>query len=238
MGGGKSSGQSQQTIQPMQEQRDLLAAQTGFLKDTALPAYKETVGGAKDVLGNVMPAATTAAGQASDVAGRTSALQEVTGAGSLIGGTTALANLFSPDYERKQVQASLQPTIENTREQFAAQNAMYGGLGGLGSSRMALADKNLQSLTNQRMGTVAATTQAGIEANRAAAARDLIASGQTNLGAANTAAGSRVGYAGVPQDIYNKYASVVYGIPQGNTTPNFAGTQGNTTNSSSKGFKI
>jgi len=33
-----------------------------------------------------------------------------------------------------------------------------------------------------------------------------------------------------------KYASVVYGTPQGSTTPNFAGTQGQTTKSKGFGF--
>jgi hypothetical protein len=65
---------------------------------------------------------------------------------------------------------------------------------------------------------------------------NLATQGQAGLGAANQAAASRIGYAGTPQDIYNKYASVVFGVPQASTTPNFAGTQGATGKSS--GFKL
>jgi hypothetical protein len=73
-----------------------------------------------------------------------------------------------------------------------------------------------------------------VQANKAAAANQLMNAGQTNLGAANQAAAAQIGYAGTPQDVYSKYASVIYGTPQASTTPNFAGTQGQKT--SSKGF--
>jgi hypothetical protein len=236
MGGGKSSGQSQTTVQPMDEQRDLLRTQTDFLKGTALPAYTETVGGAKNVLGDVMPAATTAATGASDVATRTGALQELIGTGALAAGTAGLASLFDPQYEEQQVEGALQKGREDIREQIGGQNAMYGGAGGLGSSRMALADTNLRQLGEQRQSTAAATARALVQQSKAAAAEKLATIGGAGLTGAQTAAGAKIGYAGVPQDIYSKYASVVYGIPQGNTTANFTGTQGSSTSGSSKGF--
>jgi hypothetical protein len=61
---------------------------------------------------------------------------------------------------------------------------------------------------------------------------------ETELQAANQAASARIGYAGTPQDVLAKYASVIYGTPQASTTPNFAGTQNTTGQSSSKGFKF
>jgi hypothetical protein len=238
MGGGKSSGKQETTVQMTPEQRDLLATQTEFLKNTALPAYKETVGGAKDVYGNVAPQVTGAAQNAMGVAGRTGAMQEAQGASAYGTGLSGLKALFDPQYKEQQVQASLQAGREATREQLAQQNAMYGGAGGLGGARMALADKNLAQLGAQRQATAAAAASAGVEANRAAAANQLANFGQQGLTSANQAAAARVGLAGAPQDIYNKYASVVYGIPQSNTTPVFTGTQGTTQtgNSQSKGF--
>jgi hypothetical protein len=192
--------------------------------------------------------------------------------GQILGaeGASKLAGLFSPEYQRQQVTAALQPAMEQTREAMSGQNASYGAAGGLGSSRAALAQANLQSLSNQRLGTVAAQTQQGIEANRSAASQALLSAGQnaTNqsagyqqallgagqgalsqaagisgaltgagqagMNAANQAAAAQIGYAGTPQDVYNKYASVIYGTPQASTTPNFAGTQG--TKTTSKGF--
>ena len=238
MGGGKSSGKQETTVQMTPEQKDLLATQTEFLKNTALPAYKETVGGAKDIYGNVAPAVAGAAGQAMNLAGRTSALQEAQGGSAYQTGLSGLKALFDPQYKEQQIQASLQAGRESARESQLGQNAMYGGAGGLGSSRMALADRNMASLNAQRQATAAAAASAGVEANRATAAQQLANFGQQGLTAAQQAAASRVGLAGAPQDIYNKYASVVYGIPQANTTPVFTGTQGQTQtgSSQSKGF--
>lgn len=236
MGGGKSSGTQQTTVQMTPEQQRLLGTQTKFLEETALPAYQQTVSGAKDVYGQVAPQVAGAAGRAMDVAGRTGAMQEAQGGAAYQTGLAGLKALFDPQYKEQQVQASLQAGREATREQLAQQNAMYGGAGGLGGARMALADKNLAQLAAQRQATAAAAASAGVEANRAAAAQQLTAAGQQGLTAAQQAAAARVGLAGAPQDIYNKYASVVYGIPQSNTTPVFTGTQGTTQKGESKGF--
>jgi len=240
MGGGKSSGNQQTTVQLTPEQRETIAIQNAALKSTFLPAYENTVTGAKDVYNQVAPAATTAANQASNVAGKTGSLQGAAGASSLVTGLQGLQSLFNPNYEKNQVNAALQAGRESARESQQGQNAMYGGAGGLGSSRMALADTNLASLNAQRQATAAAGAQAQVQANKAAAAQQLATLGGAGLTAANQAAASQVGYAGVPQDVYQKYASVVFGTPQASTNPNYTGTQGHYPNWSSKssGFKL
>lgn len=232
MGGGKGSGSSQVQMSPQQEK--LLAAQTDALTGTFLPAYKKTLGMADTAFDKVSPAATTAAQTAMDVAGRSGALQEATGAGGLTTGMAGLASLFSPQYENQQVDAALQAGRESGRELVNQQTAGYGAAGGLGSSRAALADKNLASLQEQRQATAAATARAGVQANKAAAANQLATLGQGQLTAAQQSAANRVSLAQTPQDVLAKYASVIYGTPQSSTTPNFAGTQGQKT--SSKGF--
>ena len=151
-------------------------------------------------------------------------------------GTDTLTRLFQPDYEQGQVDAALQAGRESARESQAGQNAMYGASGGLGSSRMALADRNLSSLNAQRQATAAAGAQAQVQANRSQAAQAIMGSGQQLLGTGLSAAGQQVGYSTAPMDLYSKYAGIVYGTPQASTTPNFAGTQG--ANTSSKGFRI
>ena len=234
MGGGKSSG-SQQAV-TTQEQKDLLKAQTGFLTDTAFPAYQQTLGMARDVYGQTNPSAINAANTAMNVAGQTGQAQQAAGIAGTGLGMAGLASLFGPQYKEQQVQAALQAGRESARESQAGQNAMYGGAGGLGSARMALADRNLASLNAQRQATAAASAAAGVEANRAAAAQQLATLGGQQLAGANQAAAARIGYAQTPQDVLSKYASVIYGTPQGSTTPNFAGTQGQT--GSSKGFGI
>jgi hypothetical protein len=272
LGGGKSSGSSQATLTP--EQQRLLGAQTDFLTGTAFPAYQKTVGMAGNTYNQVNPAAITAAQTAMDVSGRAGALQEqsgsnaygqgLTGQSGLAGyqagmgqnlfggGASQLAQLFNPQYKQEQIDAALQAGRESARESQAGQNAMYGGAGGLGSSRMALADKNLSSLNAQRQATAAAGASANVEAQRQNAANALMGAGanalgqagglfgsltgagQAGLSGAQQSAASRIGYAGTPQDVLSKYASIIYGTPQQSTTPNFAGTQGQT--GSSKGF--
>jgi hypothetical protein len=92
-------------------------------------------------------------------------------------GAQALANLFSPDYEKQQVRASLQPAMEAAREASGGQTAMFGGAGAAGSSREALANANLNSLNQQRFQNAAATTQAAIEGQRQTAASTLFNTG-------------------------------------------------------------
>jgi hypothetical protein len=234
MGGGKSSGSSTPTLTP--EQTDLLKLQTGALKDTFLPAYQKTVGDAGKILTNTQEyqnkAALDAFNQTGDVA-----KSSLEGANAMItSGNKTLQALFDPNYEKGQVDAALQAGRESARESQLGQNAMYGAAGGLGSSRMALADKNLSSLNAQRQATAAAGAQAQVQANRANAANQVMTGGQNLANLGLTAAGQRVGYSTAPMDLYSKYASIVYGTPQASTTPNFAGTQGTT--GTSKGFRI
>ena len=185
-------------------------------------------------------------------------------------GSTSLQNLFSPDYEKQQVRASLQPAIEQTRDLFSQQNAQYGGAGNLGSSRNALASANLADLAQNRMQSTAAQTQAAIESQRQGAATTLLNTGFGGLtqagniysGLQNTAIGatglgntftntantlgntalnaSTTGLtaAGAPLGAYNQFASTIFGVPQGTTTGNFTGTQGQSTSGKGAGIKL
>ena len=140
-------------------------------------------------------------------AGATNAANALTsgGASTAAFGANSLAGLFSPQYEQQQVQASLVPAMEAAREASGGQTAMYGGAGGAGSSREALANANLNSLNQQRMQSAAAVTQGQIEAQRQSAASTLFNTGtnainqggniqgnlaNTSVGIGNTAIGA------------------------------------------------
>lgn len=233
MGGGKSSGSSSAVLTP--EQTEQLKAQTGFLKETLIPAYQKTVGGAENTLNTLNPYVADAAKAGYGLAGNVAQSGVATGANMIGTGATGLASLFDPNYEKGQVQAALQAGREAARESQAGQNAMYGGAGGLGSARQALADRNLRSLNEQRQATAAAGAQAQVQANKAAAAQSLMGAGGSLLQTGLGAAGQQVGMANAPMDLYQKYASIVYGTP-GSAGGNFAGTQGQT--GSSKGFGV
>jgi len=234
MGGGKSSGSQSAVLTP--EQKDLLATQTAALKETFLPAYKNTIAGAKDVLYGTAANALPAMQQALGVTERGGQVAQTAGEQGLASGVTGLQELFNPNYKQEQIQAAMQPAREQIREDIGTQNAMFGGAGGAGSSRYALARENLKQLGEQRLATAAAAASSGVEANRAAAAGKLADVGTSNIPIASQLYSGRVNLAQTPQDVFSKYASVIYGTPQGSTTPNFAGTQGST--GTSKGFRI
>ena len=234
MGAGKGSSTS--SVQMTPEQQELLQLQTGALRDTFLPAYQKTVTGAQERMDLAQPYVNEAAKTAYAQAGDVSKMGVKAGAEAYGAGLGQLGKLFDPDYESNQINAALQAGRESARESQAGQNAMYGAAGGLGSSRMALADRNLSSLNAQRQATAAAGAQSQVQQNRMAAANSMLGAGQNlatlGLGAAN----QQISTANAPMDAYAKYASIVYGTPQASTTANFAGTQGQKT--SSKGFGI
>lgn len=236
MGGGKSSGNQTTTVQMTPEQQKVLGLQANALEKTFLPAYEQTTGMARNAYNLATPASTQAAQTALDVAQRTGAQQEIAGGTALGFGLKGLASLYDPNYKAQQIQAAMQPAREDIREQIGAQNAMFGGSGGANSSRYALARENTKQLGQQRLATAAAAASSGVEANRAAAANQLASFGMQGLTGAQQSAAARIGYAQTPQDVLNKYASVIYGVPQASTTPNFQGTQGTSTSNASKGF--
>lgn len=233
-GGGSSS--STPTLTP--EQSDLLKYQTQQLKDVFMPAYTSTVEGAKEKYNQLSPYANQAALNAYNTYGdasKTAIDASKVGYGS---GMNQLQQLFDPNYEKGQINAALQAGRESARESQLGQNAMYGAAGGLGSSRMALADKNLSSLNAQRQATAAAGAQAQVQQNRMAAANSMLGAGQSLANIGLSATGQQMTAAQSPMDLYNKYASVVFGVPQASTNPNFTGTQGSTSSGSGFNFGV
>jgi len=233
---GKSSSTSTPTL--TQEQKDAIAAQTQFLTGTIVPTYTEAVGGAKDVYnqnaGGYLNAAQNLAGtsrQAQEVLGST-------GESALRTGITGLESLFDPNYEANQIRAALSPAQAQYAQNVAGQGAMFGGAGQLGSARQALAGQQLAATTMAQQQAAAANVQNQIASQRANAALSLANLGQGGLGQAQQAAGTVLGAAEAPSNLYNKYASVIFGTPQAAYTPNFAGTQGNTTTGYNAGVKF
>lgn len=237
-------------------------------------AYQTGLGGTQNLANYQTGLGQALTGQGVGGVGSLANYQGGLGANLMNTGASQLSQLFSPQYQQQQIQAALQPASEQERELMNQQSSLYGGAGGLGSSRQALASQNLASLGQNRLANIAAQTASNIAGQRQQAANTLLGTGQSAMGqaaglygqllgagqgatsaaqsafgnlanlgqqgltAAQQSAASRIGYAQTPQDIYSKYASIVYGVPQGNTTPSFAGTQGQTTQSSGKGFKI
>ena len=146
--------------------------------------------------------------------------------------------MFNPDYEANQIQAALAPAQAQYQQNVANQAAQFGGTGNLGSARQALAGRALAGQTQAQEAATAAQIQKDIAAQRLQAATTLAGLGQGGLGQAVSAAGTQVSAAMTPQDLYNKYASVIFGTPSASYTPNFAGTQGTTSTGSNTGISL
>ena len=237
---GKSGGTTVQTAELTPEQRQQIAAQTGFFTGTIAPAYQQAVSGASDIYNYTMPGAIQSAQNAALVSGQAQETLGSTGESALRTGITGLENLFSPDYEQQQLQAALMPAQAQYQQNLAALGAGFGGSGQIGSARQALAQTQLAGATQAAQQQTAAKVMADIAAQRSNAASNLASLGQAGLGDAQSAAAQQVAMSQIPQDVYNKYASVIFGTPQGAWNPNFSGTQGSTTtkNSSDWGIKF
>jgi hypothetical protein len=236
MSGGKSGGTTVQTAELTPEQRAMIGAQTNFFTSTIAPAYQQAVGGARDIYNLSAPGVTYAGQNLAGVAGQAQEALGSTGESALRTGISGLQNLFGQDYESQQMAAAMVPAQQQYMANLANQRAAFGGAGQLGSARQALADTALAGQTQAAQMQAAAQVSRDIAAQRAAAGSTLASLGQGGLGQAIGAAGQQVTAAMTPQDLYNRYASVIFGTPATSYSPNFSGTQGQT--STSQGYRV
>ena len=214
------------------EQRQQIQAQNELFTGTIAPNIKEAVSGASNLYntsaGGVKNAAQNLAGTASQV-GQTAGS---VGESALRTGVSGLESLFSPDYAQEQLNAAMAPAQAQYMQNLAAQQAQFGGTGNLGSARQALAGQQLAGQTQSAQAATAANILKDISAQRAAVGSNLAQIGQGGLSQALGAAGTGLTAAGAPQDLYNKYASVIFGTPQSsyNLGPTGSSTTGTTNN--------
>jgi hypothetical protein len=227
---GKSGGTTVQTPEMTPEQRQQIAAQTGFFTGTIAPTYQTAVKGATDIYNQGAPGVTYAAQNLAGTAGQAQQVLGGTGESALRTGITGLENLFGNDYEAQQMQAALAPAQAQYQQNLAQLGNQFGGAGQIGSARQALANTQLAGTAQMQQQQAAAQVAKDIAAQRLAAGQSLAGLGQAGLGQAIGAAGQGVTAAMTPQQLYNQYASVIFGTPASSYNPNFAGTQGQTTN--------
>jgi hypothetical protein len=233
---GKSSSSSAPVI--TQEQKDAIAAQTGMLTGTIIPTYQQAVKGATDVYNQNLGGVTTAGQNLSNIANQLQSTLGSTGESAARTGIAGLESLFNPDYEKNQIQAALAAPQAQYLQNLAGQQAAFGGTGNLGSARQALAQQQLAGSNMLNQAQIAAQVQQGIEGQRLQAANQLANLGASNLGQALGAAGQSVTAAMTPQQLYNQYASVIFGTPSASYTPDFRGTQGSNKTETNAGIKI
>lgn len=233
---GKSS--STTTPQLTQEQRDQIAAQTAFFTGTIAPTYKGAVENATNLYNLSAPGVQNAAQNLASTASQAQQTFGSTGESALRTGVSGLESLFSPEYEANQISAAMAPAQAQYMQNIANQEAQFGGSGELGSARQALAARQLAGTTQAQQAQTAAQIQSNIAAQRAAAAQSLAGIGAGGLTAAQQAAGQVVTAGMTPQQLYNQYASVIFGAPSAAYNANFTGTQGQTKTGTSFGINL
>lgn len=233
-----SFGKSTSTSNPVltQEQRDQIAATTGFLTQNIIPSYANAVQGAADIYNQNAEGVLNAAQNQAGVARQAQETLGATGESALRTGVSGLESLFSPEYEANQIAAALAPAQSQYQQNLAMQEAQFGGTGNLGSARQALAGRQLAGQAMSTQAQTAAQVASNIAGQRAAAATNLANIGQGGLGQAVGAAGTGVTASMTPQSLYNQYASVIFGTPASSYTGNFTGAQGKDTTGTSLEF--
>ena len=226
---GKSGGTSTAQVELSPEQRQQIQAQTGFFTNTIAPTYSQAVRGATDIYNQGAPGVTQAAQNLAGTAGQAQQTLGSTGESALRTGISGLENLFGADYESQQLAAALQPAQAQYQQNLAGLGAQYGGAGQIGSARQAFAQQQLAGQTQASQQAASAKVMNDIANQRLAAGQSLAGLGQGGIGQALGAATQGVTAAMTPQQLYNQYASVIFGTPSSSYNPNFAGTQNTST---------
>jgi hypothetical protein len=225
---GKSGGTNVTTPELTPEQRSQIAAQNQFFTGTIAPTYQQAVGSARDLYNQSAPGVTNAAQNLAGTASQAQGLLGSTGESALRTGISGLESLFGPGYEQQQLNAVMQPAQQQYMQNLANQQAQFGAAGQIGSARQSLANTALAGQTQAAQQAAAAGVLRDIAAQRAGVGTTLAQLGQGGVGQALGAAGQQVSAAMTPQDLFNKYASVIFGTPAASYSPDFRGTQGST----------
>ena len=237
MSGGKSNNQSSTDPKLTAAQASQVEAQNKFFTDTLAPTYTGAVKGATDVYNQAAGGVLNAAQNLGGVSKNAQKSLGETGESALRTGIGGLESLFNPDYEANQIKSALAPAQSQYEQNIANQQAQFGGSGNLGSARQALAGRQAAGANQAMMAKTAADVQANVAQQRAGVGSQLAQLGQSGIGQALGAAGQGVNAAMTPQQLYNQYASVIFGTPS--SSYSLGPTGSNTSSSGSNiGFKI
>lgn len=228
---GKGGSTTYTTPQLTDEQRSQIKAQNEFFTGTVAPTYQGAVKGATELYNAGAPGVTNAAQNLAGTASQVGQTLGETGESAVRTGITGLESLFGPDYEKQQLEAALGPAQSNYQKNLQDLSVQFGGTGNLGSARNALAAQQLAGQTQATQAATAANVLKDINAQRLTAGQSLASLGQGGLGQALGAAGQQVSAAMTPQQLYNQYASVIFGTPAASYNPDFRGTQGSSSSS-------
>jgi hypothetical protein len=233
---GKSSGSSTMIPTLSPEQNAMIKAQTDMFTKTVGPAYEQLTKGATGLYNQSAGGVNQAAQNLEATTARARESLGGTGEAALRTGISGLQNLFDPNYQAQQYQAAMMPAMAQYAQNMEMQGRDMAKYGNLGSARDALARGQLAGQTQAAQMQAGAQIARDLMAGRAGAASQLAQLGQGGIGQAITAGQAGVGASMLPMDYFLKYGTALAGNPQSAWNPNFAGTQGQTTNSQGTRF--
>jgi len=210
---GKGGSTNVTTPQLTDEQRQQIQAQNQFFTGTIAPTYQGAVKGATDIYNQAAPGVTNSAQQLAGEASQVGKTTGEVGESALRTGVSGLESLFSPQYAQQQLDAAMAPAQMQYQQNLANQAAQFGGTGNLGSARQALAGQQLAGATQATQAATAAGILKDIAGQRAQVGGQLAQIGGAGLGQSLGAAQTGVQAAMTPQQLYNQYASVIFGTP-------------------------
>ena len=210
---GKSNNQMSQDPRLTAAQAAQVEASNKFATGTLIPTYENAVKGATDIYNQGAGGVLNAAQNQAATAMKAQKTLGETGESALRTGISGLQSLFDPNYEANQISAALAPAQAQYAQNIAGQEAQFGGMGGLGSARQALAGRQLAGSNQAQMASTAAQVQRDIAGQRMGVGQTLANLGQSGIGQGLGASGAVTQAAMTPQDFYNKYASVIFGTP-------------------------
>jgi len=158
------------------------------------------------------------------------------GAGAYSTGINALSNISSPEYQQAEINAALIPGQQQYAQNLAAQGAGFGGAGEMGSARQALAGQQLAGQNELNQQQAVANVLNNITNQQLTAGQALTGAGVSGgqLGLQGAQAG--VTASQIPMNYLQQLLAIHQGIAGTNqANPNFAGTAGQTTSTSSSG---
>lgn len=212
-----------------QEQKNDIAASTAFKTGTIIPEYQNLIGGAKTTYGLSAPGVQNAAQNLAGVAGQAQQTLGETGESALRTGISGLENLFSPDYEARQIANAMGPAQAQYMQNLQNQQATFGGAGQLGSARQALAGQQLAGSNQMNQAMLAAQVEKDIAGQRAGVGSTLAQLGQGGIGQSLGAAGTKLGASKADMDLYSQLAGIYMGVPSQSYAAPYQGAQGSTT---------
>jgi hypothetical protein len=171
------------------------------------------VKGATDIYNQASGGVTNAAQNLAGTAGQVQNTAGSVGESALRTGVSGLESLFSPEYAQEQLNAAMAPAQSQYQQNLADQAAQFGGTGNLGSARQAIAGQQLAGSTQAAQAATAANILKDISAQRAQVGSTLAGIGSGSLSQSLGAAQTGVTAAMTPQQLYNQYASVIFGTP-------------------------